>query len=230
MVHRPLVHSNIGSFSTIRYELVDCQLNGRMFSTEANETCHHGELDPVRYPVPLSDSADVSWRHSSALTLLETQVHRALIICNSIFPDDPGELWPLRGPVRDGLVLWKVLVDTQTGYFSEEGIEVLFERDSHEVMRAADGFFSEATLVLYYSGYGRRASGELILCSRDTNTKRLQSTGIPSERLGRMIGEINARAIVVVLDCCHGGAFKGEFPIKDFGGPWPVCPRRSWCN
>jgi caspase domain-containing protein/pentapeptide repeat protein len=146
-------------------------------------------------------------------------VYRALLVCNSTFPADPAGLHRLRGPQRDGLVLWNALVDRETGRFSQENAQVIFEGSRDDVAGAVESFFTAAgpddVLLFYYTGHGRRHSGELVLCCRDTVTSRPMSTGLGCDALNKVIRTSSARAVVVVLDCCFGGAFKGEDSIED---------------
>ena len=101
---------------------------------------------------------------------------------------------------------------------------MVFEGTRAEVAGAAESFFAEAeaddTLVFYYSGHGRRALGELVLCCQDTVTSRPMTTGLGSEALNRIIGASSAKTVVVILDCCFSGSFKkGEEAIeRDLSG------------
>jgi uncharacterized protein YjbI with pentapeptide repeats len=146
-------------------------------------------------------------------------VYRALLVCNSTFPSDPAGLHRLRGPQRDGLVLWNALVDRETGRFSPENAQVLFEGSRDDVAGTIESFFTAAgpddVLLLYYTGHGRRHSGELVLCCRDTVTSRPMSTGLGADALNKVIRASSARAVIVILDCCFGGAFKGDESIED---------------
>lgn len=149
-------------------------------------------------------------------------MYRALLVCNSIFPRDPAELPELRGPTQDGLVLWDALTNPHSGMFDRATTTVIFERSAHESLEAAGKFFGEAgagdVLLFYYSGHGRRFSNQLVLCGRDTSVNNLLATGIPARTLKEMMDNSSASVIVVLLDCCHGGAFKGTLSIDELAG------------
>jgi len=150
-------------------------------------------------------------------------MYKALLLCNSVFPDDPAMLPRLHGPRRDGLLLWGALVDQSSGVFRSENVEVLFEGSRQDMAVAAERFFAEGApddvLLFYYSGHGRRPSSELLLCCRDTVTSRPMATGLMSDVLNKMIERSSARAVIVILDCCYSGAFKGGTAIeKDLAG------------
>ena len=71
-------------------------------------------------------------------------------------------------------------------------------------------------LLLYYSGHGRLDhTNTLFLCARDTTVDRIRATAIASRRLDEFIDASAAARVVLILDCCHSGAFKGG----DFAQP-----------
>ena len=141
-------------------------------------------------------------------------MYRALLVCNSVFPEDPAGLPRLNGPRKDGLVLWRALTDDDCGLFSDENVQVIYERSSQETLESVEDFLASAesddVCLLYYSGHGRRHGRELILCSRNTRTARLQATGVSCSILRRIVENSHARTVIVILDCCYGAAFKGE--------------------
>ncbi|MFJ3714315.1 caspase domain-containing protein [Streptomyces sp. NPDC090057] len=144
-------------------------------------------------------------------------VYRALVICNSVFPDDPSRFPRLEGPRKDGLILWSSLTDLRTGKFRSEDVEVFYERSSKEIMELAEDFFAKGnagdTLLFYYSGHGIREQQELFLCGRDSVQNRIVSTGVSTDLLGKIMKKTRASTVVVVLDCCHSGAFKGRAQV-----------------
>lgn len=149
-------------------------------------------------------------------------MYRALLVCNSTYPEDPASLPDLDGPRRDGLVLWRALVDERIGLFSIPSTSVLFERTAREIAVAAEEFFDEASeqdiLLFYFSGHGKRAGGDLYLAARDTRADSLLATSVSTESLSKMMTVSMASAIIVVLDCCHAGAFKGDSFGKELAG------------
>jgi hypothetical protein len=145
-----------------------------------------------------------------------------MIVANSTYPGDPHQLQELKGARVDGLHLWSAITHHETGCFSAENVAVSFERTSAEILREAEDFFYAANvgdvLLFYFSGHGRRHRSDLVLCARDTVSSKLISTGVEAGRLGKLMDASMADIIVVVLDCCHGGAFKGDEITSDFAG------------
>lgn len=140
--------------------------------------------------------------------------YRALLIGNSTFPADAHNLQTLEGPVNDVTFLRAALSDPGSGMFEPDNVRVVPERTTPEVLGELEQFLGGAgrddTLLLYYSGHGLlNESGQLFLCARDTRTDRLLSTAVSSTTVNQMIDASAARSTVIVLDCCHSGAFKG---------------------
>lgn len=144
-------------------------------------------------------------------------VYRALVICNSVFPDDPSRFPRLEGPRKDGLILWSSLTNPRTGKFRSEDVEVFYERSSQEIIQLAEDFFANGktgeTLLFYYSGHGFREQQELFLCGRDSVQNRMVSTAVSADALNKIMKKTRASTVVVVLDCCHSGAFKGRAQV-----------------
>ncbi|MGW8760993.1 caspase, EACC1-associated type [Streptomyces sp. NPDC055815] len=140
-------------------------------------------------------------------------MYRALIVCNSRYPKDPGVLPELNGPKADGMLLRDALTDPVTGLFDRSEVTLLPEADAPEILDRADEFFGDAeaddVLLFYFSGHGRSLSRELFLCAGNTRTNRLESSAVASSTLSRIITRSFAQVKIVVLDCCHGGGFKG---------------------
>ncbi|MGH9222690.1 MAG: caspase family protein [Acidimicrobiales bacterium] len=144
--------------------------------------------------------------------------YRALLIGNSTFPADANNLQTLEGPVNDVALLRGALTDRVAGLFDADSVRMLPERTSGEILVELEQFFGAAkrddVLLLYYSGHGvLNERGQLFLCARDTRTDLLKSTSVSSMAVNMMFDESAARTTIIVLDCCHSGAFKGgSFP------------------
>jgi hypothetical protein len=145
--------------------------------------------------------------------------YRALLISNSEFPEDPHNLFPLQGPVNDSPLLRDALTDRELGLFDLADVRLLPERSKRDIMTAVEGFFRDAArddqLLLYYSGHGfPDINGNLYLCARDTTTSSLVATGVSDGEVNAIINLSAARAVIVILDCCYSGAFKGAVPTR----------------
>lgn len=138
-------------------------------------------------------------------------VYRALIVCNWTYDADPESLPELRGPRADGPLLRHALTDSRTGVFTDANVEMLFDKTSTEILKATNVFFDQAqpddVLLFYFSGHGRSRHQKLYLCARDTIGTLLLGTAVSNDALSGMIKESHARVTIVIVDCCHAGAF-----------------------
>lgn len=140
--------------------------------------------------------------------------YRALLIGNSTYLADEHNLQPLKGPVKDIAVLNRALVDREAGMFDDVDVTLLPEASSTRAIRALGRFFGTAergdVLLVYFSGHGKLdQNGRLHLCMQDTETSDLLATALSSTRINEFADASSARSVVIVLDCCHAGAFRG---------------------
>ena len=133
----------------------------------------------------------------------------ALIIANSNF-DDP-KLSQLRTPLRDAEALAEVLGDPEIGNFD---VSLLVDEPEGEVRRKIARLYAHRRrsdlLLLYYSGHGiRDEHGDLYLAARDTEMDLFDATALDAAYVRARIDKSGSQRKVVVLDCCHSGAFAG---------------------
>ncbi len=131
----------------------------------------------------------------------------ALIIANGNF-DDP-KLSRLHTPTRDAEALAEVLGDPDIGNFD---VTLLVDQPESAVRRAVARFYAHRTrgdlLLLYYSGHGiRDAHGDLYLATQDTEMDIAGGSSLSASFVREQIDKSHSRRKVVVLDCCHSGAF-----------------------
>ncbi|MEV4887788.1 caspase family protein [Nonomuraea sp. NPDC055795] len=150
--------------------------------------------------------------------------YRALLIGNAEFPADPDVLTPLRGPAHDVPLVAAALSDPSSGLFDVGDITTLLDQTSASVLESLEEFIFGAhrddTILLYYSGHGLLdLSGRLHLCTRNTRSDRLFSTAVSSAQINGMLDASPVCRVVVVLDCCHSGSFKGGDVSGALSGP-----------
>jgi Caspase domain len=150
--------------------------------------------------------------------------YRALLIGNSTYPADEHNLQTLKGPVKDIAVLNRALTDPASGLFADVDVTLLPEATSTRAIRALGRFFGTAdrddVLLVYFSGHGKLdQSGRLHLCMQDTESADLLSTAVSSARIKEFADASHARNVVIVLDCCYAGAFRGSDLGEAVAGP-----------
>jgi len=131
----------------------------------------------------------------------------ALIIANWRY-DDPL-LRTLVAPSRDAEDLAAVLGDPAIGGFD---VQVVSNEPSYRVCESAETFFDsrdrDDMLLLYFSGHGvTDADGQLYYATRNTLHNRLRSTAVAAIWVNNLMNECGSRRQVLLLDCCHSGAF-----------------------
>ncbi len=143
---------------------------------------------------------------------------RALIIANDTY--DHASLGQLRAPAADAEALAEVLGDPEIGGFT---VSVVHNEPSHEVQAQIEDVFADSQsddlLLLHFSGHGIKSdTGELFVAARNTRPDRLGSTGVSADFIQRCMRSSRARSVVLLLDCCYGGAF-GEGVAVRAAGP-----------
>jgi hypothetical protein len=137
----------------------------------------------------------------------------AVIVANGTYRRDP-RLEDLRCPPQDAEDLAAVLSTPSLGAFTQ--VEVLKDRDHHEVMptvlRTLKGAGKDDLVLLYYSGHGKlNLANHLHLCTADTEVDALEATSISLQRLRDYVDVSPCGTVVLVLDCCFGGAAGDAF-------------------
>lgn len=138
---------------------------------------------------------------------------RALLVATDTYTD-PG-LTQLRAPTGDVEALSSVLEDPAIGGFT---VKRVFNAPAVDVKQEIEGFFDEARLqdllLLYISGHGVLSHKRLYFAASTTLLKRLRATAIEDSFVSEVIEHSRARSKVLILDCCHSGAFTKGFVPK----------------
>ncbi|HSK25669.1 MAG TPA: caspase family protein [Jiangellales bacterium] len=142
---------------------------------------------------------------------------RALVVANSAY--DHEGLQHLRSPAADADALAEVLGDPAVGDFS---VDVVHNEPSYEVQARVEDLFADSRpddlVLLHFSCHGLKSeSGELFFAARNTRPDRLGSTAVPADFVQRCMRSSRSRSIVLLLDCCYGGAFGQGVAVRAAG-------------
>jgi probable HAF family extracellular repeat protein len=142
---------------------------------------------------------------------------KALIIASDEY--EQSGLRQLAAPAEDAEALARVLGDPQIGDFS---IEIVHNRPAHVIQEQIENLLLEGRpedlLLLHFSCHGLKSeSGELFFAARNTRPDRLASTAIPADFVQRCMRSSRSRSIVLLLDCCYGGAFAQGVQVRAGG-------------
>lgn len=146
-----------------------------------------------------------------------TGERRALIIANGEY-DNPG-LSALRSPAADAEALAEVLADRD---ISEFDVQVVRDETAHVIASRVEDLFADSAaddvLLVHFSCHGLKSeSGELFFAARNTRPERLASSAVPADFVQRCMRMSRSRSIVLLLDCCYGGAFSQGVAVRASG-------------
>lgn len=131
----------------------------------------------------------------------------ALVVGNDQYTDQ--KLSRLKTPAADARELVKVMSNEKIGGFETNS---LINRSEAEVRRAISEFLAskkpDDLVLVYFSGHGvLDGRGRLFLAFKDTFSNNLSGTAIPSSFITDIMDDCRSKRQVLVLDCCHSGAF-----------------------
>jgi hypothetical protein len=131
----------------------------------------------------------------------------ALLVATSNY-SDPG-LSKLRAPGRDASELTVLLRDPQIGSFD---VQTLIDTQSAPMQEGIEEFCADRhpndQLLIYLSCHGvLDDSGRLYYAATNTRRQRLAATAVAATWLTERLEDCRARRQIVILDCCHSGAF-----------------------
>ena len=142
---------------------------------------------------------------------------KALIIANDEYEQEA--LRNLLAPAADAEALGRVLGDPQIGDFA---VQVVRNEPAHVIQAQIEELFSESrpddVLLLHFSGHGLKSeSGELFFAASNTRPNRLGSTAVSADFVQRCMRDSRSRSVVLLLDCCYGGAFAQGVTVRAAG-------------
>ncbi|WP_370971603.1 caspase family protein [Amycolatopsis sp. cg9] len=142
---------------------------------------------------------------------------RALIVANGEY--DNAGLQRLGSPAADADALAGVLADRTISDFD---VRVVRNETAHVVQAEIEDLCAEGrpddVLLLHFSCHGLKDdSGGLYFAARNTRPDRLRSTAVPAQFVQQCIRQSRSRSIVLLLDCCYGGAFGQGVAVRSSG-------------
>jgi hypothetical protein len=144
-------------------------------------------------------------------------LRKALIVANDEYEQEG--LRHLLAPAADAEALARVLGDRLIGDFA---VQVMRNEPAHVIQAQIEELFTESrsedVLLLHFSCHGLKSeSGELFFAAANTRPNRLGSTAVPADFVQRCMRSSRSRSIVLLLDCCYGGAFSKGVTVRAAG-------------
>ena len=135
---------------------------------------------------------------------------RRLALIVAIDEYDDAGLHTLRAPADDAEALAEVLGDSEVGAFE---VTTLRNETHWTISQRVEELLGEARLddfvVLHFSCHGiKDDTGELYLAAKNTRPSLLATTAVEATLINRLIRRSRSQRIVLLLDCCFGGAFE----------------------
>jgi hypothetical protein len=142
---------------------------------------------------------------------------KALIVASGQYEQEA--LRDLMAPAADAEALRRVLGDPQIGDFA---VQVVRNEPAHVIQAQIEELFSASrgddVLLLHFSGHGLKSeSGELFFAAANTRPDRLGSTAVSADFVQRCMRASRSRSVVLLLDCCYGGAFAQGVSVRAAG-------------
>ncbi|ADJ43568.1 caspase-related protein [Amycolatopsis mediterranei S699] len=140
-----------------------------------------------------------------------------MIVANGEY--DNAGLQRLGSPAADADALAGVLADRAISDFD---VSVVRNETAHVVQAEIEDLCAEGgpddVLLLHFSCHGLKDdSGGLYFAARNTRPDRLRSTAVPAQFVQQCIRQSRSRSIVLLLDCCYGGAFGQGVAVRASG-------------
>ncbi|WP_019604112.1 caspase, EACC1-associated type [Teredinibacter turnerae] len=132
----------------------------------------------------------------------------ALIISAGAY-QHPDRFKILQKTTADAEGLAKVFSGKPANFSS---VTTLVDQSQAQVKSAVQKFYKDRAtddlLLLYFSGHGvRNDEGELFLALVDTDPHAVEETAVDCSRLRKYMNKSRSKRQLVILDCCHSGAF-----------------------
>ena len=132
----------------------------------------------------------------------------ALLVGVSRFKD--SRLNTLNAPANDVEAFAAILRDPARGGF--DGVKVSLDPDFLTFRDNLSALFNKRDpddlLLLYYSGHGiLRSDNRLYLATIETDFEQPEARGVAASEIREAMDRTRAERQVLVLDCCHSGAF-----------------------
>jgi Caspase domain len=142
---------------------------------------------------------------------------KALIVANDEYEHEG--LGRLQAPAADAQALATVLGAEEIGDFD---VRVVRNEPAHVIQAQVEELFSEArpddVLLLHFSCHGlKNESGELFFAAANTRPNRLASTAVSADFVQRCMRASRSGSVVLLLDCCYGGAFARGVTVRAAG-------------
>ncbi|MDO5971044.1 S8 family serine peptidase [Flavivirga aquimarina] len=133
--------------------------------------------------------------------------------------------------VDDAKDLGELLKDSQKAAYRKENVKILVNEDANRfnVLASLENIVEkvksedDATVIVYYSGHGgivnNGSSNEYYLLTHGANSLNRENTMVSGSEFSDLINRINAKKLLVMLDCCHASGMIEDKPLLKLKSP-----------
>lgn len=176
----------------------------------------------------LSEFAKHQIQSSYKVTRVRVGAHMAskyaVLIASGQFSD--RNLPRLSAPLDDVTSFREVLTEPSIGGFPKENVSILYDTTLPRARTAVEQLFrsknNDDLILLYYTGHGLvDEDGELYFALDGTELSSLGATSLDADYIRKQMNRCASKRMVVILDCCHSGAFvaRGGMAAKGIASP-----------
>ena len=118
----------------------------------------------------------------------------------------------LRCARSDAKAIYKLMIDPECGMFPKQNVVLLLDTEatSQNVWRSLAGLRRSAgendVVWVYYAGHAASEDSNVYWVTYDTDVDDLYATGLGNDQVSKVLTDIRARQLIVLLDCCHAAA------------------------
>jgi hypothetical protein len=133
-----------------------------------------------------------------------------VLIANGKFSDE--KIQRLAASFEDVDALRDVMINPAIGGFPPSNIDVLLDKSLEAVREAVALLFRDKQgddlILLYYTGHGfQDENGDLYFALEGTKVSNPSAGSLEADFVRRQMDRCASSRQVVILDCCHSGAF-----------------------
>ena len=133
--------------------------------------------------------------------------------------------------VDDAKDLGKLLKDSQKAAYRKENVKILVNEHANKfnVLSSLENIIEkvknedDATVIVYYSGHGgivkNGSSNEYYLMTHGADSLDRENTMVSGSEFSDLINKINAKKLLVMLDCCHASGMINDKPLLKLKSP-----------
>ena len=112
----------------------------------------------------------------------------------------------------DAKAIFDLMIDPDCGMFPRDNVRLLLNEEATRegIWRALSSLRRSAgendTVWIYYAGHAAPEESNLYWVTYDADVDDLYGTGLSNDQISKVLDDIRAKRLVVLLDCCHAAA------------------------